>query len=95
MVAAISQVASHHVEAIQVVVVAMQVVVVAIVVVGALVRHGDRADNGRAEMPTVVVVTVVDTMVVRFQWVGAIRASPIRTSPSLAIANTGDQHRWF
>ena len=90
MVAITSQVVSHRVVATQVVVVVMLVVVVAMVGVGAPIHHG-----GRADMPTVVVVTVVDTMVVRFQWVGAIRASPIRTSPSLAIANTGDQHRWF
>ena len=90
MVTITSQVVSHRVVATQVVVGVMLVVVVAMVVVGVPIRLG-----GRADMSTVVVVTVVGTMVIRFQWVGATRASPIRTSPSLAIASTGDQHRWF
>ena len=81
---------SHRVVATQVVVGVMLVVVVAMVVVGVQIRLGDRAD-----LSTVVVVTVVGTMVVRFQWVGAIKASPIRMSPNLAIANIRDQHRWF
>ena len=87
MVATISQVASHHVVAIQVVMVAMQVVVVDMVETGKIIRHGVRAD-----MPTAV-VTVVVTVVVRFQWVDAIKASLIRMSPNMAIANIGDQHR--
>ena len=89
MVTITSQVDSHSVVAIQVVVVAMQVVVVDKVGVGDLIRHGVKAGI------SIAVATVVVILVVRCQWVGAIKASPIRTSPSLAIANTGDQHRWF
>ena len=96
MVTITSQVDSHSVVAIQVVVVAIQVVVVAMQVVvvdkvgaGDLIRHGVKAGI------SIAVETVVGILVVRCQWVGAIKSSPITTSPSLAIANTGGQHRWF
>ena len=52
------------------------------------VELGDRAETNKAEG---VVILYSD----QFKWVIAIKALPIKTSHSMAIANTAGRHQWF